>query len=240
MIHDLDASLRNLIERDVINGSGVDLEFDAPTKDWAGKLSNPTLDVFLYDIREDHNRREVMFEDVRDADGKVTERRQPPRMFKYGYLITAWTNLPEDEHRLLASVLACFLQHERLPPEVLAGSLADSERPIVTQVGLALDQDRMYSNVWAALGGELKPAINVVCTAPFDVSRALPVGPPVTEEPRISVARPDTDEAETVRPRGRGAPSDEDEAAAALPDETIRGGAEDEPGRVYRVRAMPR
>lgn len=247
MIHDLDASLRNLLERDVVNGSGVDLEFDAPTKEWSSKLSNPTIDVFLYDIREDHARREVMFEEVRNDDGVVIERRQPPRFFRVAYLVTAWTKRPEDEHRLLSSVLGCFVLHERLPPEILAGSLADLGRPIVTQVGLALDEDRMYSNVWGALGGELKPAVNIVCTAPFDVSRSLPVGPPVSEEPRITVARPDTDESETA-PAGRKGKSSGTSGndtpgggeAAELQDEVVRGGKESDPGRVYRVRSMPR
>lgn len=240
MIHDLDASMRNLLERDVINGSGVDLDFEAPTKEWAGKLSKPTINCFLYDIREDLSRREVMFEEVRDDEGKVIDRRQPPRQFRIAYLVTGWTKRPEDEHRLLASVLGCFVKNERLPPEILAGSLADSERPVITQVALAIDEDRMYSNVWSALGGELKPAINVVCIAPFDVSRSLPFGPPVTEEPRISVGRPDTDEAEQLRPRGKTDSAEADEQGMVLPDEVIRGGKEDDPGRVYRVRGMPR
>jgi hypothetical protein len=103
-----------------------------------------------------------------------------------------------------------------------------------------MEDDRMYSNVWSALGGDLKPSINFVCIAPLDVSRVLPFGPPVTEEPRISVARPDTDEPETLRPRGgKGKPADETETPE-LPDEVVRGGKADEPGRVYRVRAMPR
>jgi hypothetical protein len=154
-------------------------------------------------------------------------------------------------------VLGCFVLHERLPPEILAGSLADLGRPIVTQVGLALDEDRMYSNVWGALGGELKPAVNVVCTAPFDVSRSLPVGPPVTEEPRITVERPDADDGETVRRQRNGtrartgsrqnvgpgsAPDldDVDTDVAEMQDEIVRGGKESDPGRVYRVRGMPR
>jgi hypothetical protein len=240
VIHDLDASMRNLFERDIVNGSGVDLAFEAPTKEWAGKLSKPTINVFLYDIREDLSRREVMFEEVRNDEGKVIERKQPPRQFRIGYLVTAWTKRPEDEHRLLASVLGCFVQNERLPPEILAGSLADSPRPVITQVAMAIDEDRMYSNIWSALGGELKPAINVVCIAPFDVSRSMPFGPPVTEEPRISVGRPDTDETENLRPRSRTGADDSDTTVESLPDETITAGKEDDPGRVYRVRAMPR
>lgn len=238
MIHELDESLRKLLERDVLNGSGVDIDFAAPTKEWAGKLNKPTIDVFLYDIREDPSRREVMFEDIRDEDGKVVERRQPPRQFKYGYLLTAWTKRPEDEHRLLSSILACLVVNERLPPEILAGSLAEQERPIITQVAVALETDRTYSNIWGALGGELKPAVNLVCIAPLEISRVLPFGPPVTEEPRISVGRPDTDETETLRAPARD--GDDAEPAAAVQDEVVRGGAEDEPGRVYRIRGVPR
>lgn len=239
MIHDLDQSIRNLFERDVLNGSGVDLDFEAPTKEWAAKLNKPTIDVFLYDIREDLSRREVMFEEVRDGSGKVIDRRQPPRRFRFAYLLTAWTKRPEDEHRLLSSILGCLVQNDRLPPEVLAGSLEGIERPIITQVAMAIDEDRMYSNVWSALGGELKPSINLVCIAPLDVSRVLPFGPPVTESPRLSVGRPDTDEPEAVRSR-RGKKAEVDELGTGLPDETVRGGQPDEPGRVYRVRSMPR
>ncbi|MFZ9042442.1 MAG: DUF4255 domain-containing protein [Ilumatobacteraceae bacterium] len=239
MIHDLDQSIRNLFERDVLNGSGVDLDFEAPTKEWAAQLNKPTIDVFLYDIREDLSRREVMFEDVRDDSGKVIDRRQPPRRFRFAYLLTAWTKRPEDEHRLLSSILGCLVQNDRIPPEVLAGTLQGIERPIITQVAMAIDEDRMYSNVWSALGGELKPSINLVCIAPLDVSRVLPFGPPVTESPRLTVGRPDTDESETVTPRRRRT-AEVDDPAVGLPDETVRGGRPEEPGRVYRVRSMPR
>ena len=32
--------------------------FDAPTRDWAGRRTTQTVDVYLYDIREDMRRRE--------------------------------------------------------------------------------------------------------------------------------------------------------------------------------------
>jgi hypothetical protein len=240
VIHDLDASLRTLLEREILDGGGIEISFDAPTKEWAGKLTGPTVDVFLYDIREDMSRRDVFFEEIRDDNGRVVERRQPPRQFRFAYLLTAWTKRPEDEHRLLASMLGCFLHGDFLPADVLAGSLADIGRPIITQVALALEEDRMYSNVWGALGGELKPAINLVVIAPFDVSKSLPVGPPVTEAPRISVGRPDT--AEIEQPRGRRGRA---AAGVAVPAdgvarETVRGGDDDGPGRVLHVTSIPR
>ena len=42
-------------------------------------------------------------------------RHLPPRHFKLSYLVTAWTQRPEDEHRLLSALLACFLRHDAMP-----------------------------------------------------------------------------------------------------------------------------
>ena len=128
MIHDVDATLRALIERDVLNGPGVELSFDAPTKEWAAKLALPTINVFLFDIREDPSRRDVFFEDVRDEDGRVVERRQPPRRMRLAYLLSAWTKRAEDEHRLLSALLGCFLQADVLPPDLLGRLLEQMSR----------------------------------------------------------------------------------------------------------------
>ncbi|HWM20064.1 MAG TPA: DUF4255 domain-containing protein [Ilumatobacteraceae bacterium] len=244
MIHDVDATLRALIERDVMNGAGVELSFDAPTKEWAAKLSLPTINVFLYDIREDTTRRDIFFEEVRDDNGRVIERRQPPRRMRLAYLLSAWTKRAEDEHRLLSALLGCFLAADVLPPDLLVGSLAAADRPVITQTALSIDGTDQFSEVWGALGGELRPSIHLAVIAPFDVSRSVTVGPPVTETPRITVVRPD-DVTEAPRPakgggRGRRAqPAAEAAPVPALPDEVVRAGAEDDPGRVFRVRAMP-
>ena len=53
MIADVDDALRRLIEREAVNGTDVELVFDAPTKDWAARRNIPALDLYLYDIRED-------------------------------------------------------------------------------------------------------------------------------------------------------------------------------------------
>ena len=46
---------------------------------------------------------------------RVIARHLPPRHFKLSYLVTAWTQRPEDEHRLLSSLLGCFLRYDALP-----------------------------------------------------------------------------------------------------------------------------
>ena len=57
------------------------------------------------------------------AGERVVARHLPPRYFKLSYLLTAWTQRPEDEHRLLAALLPCFLRNEALPGDLLRGRL---------------------------------------------------------------------------------------------------------------------
>jgi hypothetical protein len=205
MIHDVDESLRALIKRDVLAGSDVEIAFDAPTKEWAARQNTPTVDVYLYDIRENLMRRDVGYEDVRDESGRVVERRPPARRFNLSYLVTAWTQRPEDEHRLLSALLLAFLRHEVLPEEVLAGELVDLGTPVHLRVALPTGEDRSLSDTWNALGGELKPSVDLVVVAPVPTGRSSVAGPPVVELPRFefSDSADDDRKADTGAPRGR-------------------------------------
>src|SRR5207247_2504997 len=59
MIQDVDESLRALVKRDALNGSKADIAFDAPNKEWSSRRNTPTVDLYLYDLREDLEQREV-------------------------------------------------------------------------------------------------------------------------------------------------------------------------------------
>jgi len=206
MIQDVDESLRALVKRDALNGSKADVAFDAPTKEWSSRRNTPTIDLYLYDIREDLEQREVMWEDIR-GDSRdprlITERRPPPRRFKLSYLVTAWTQRPEDEHRLLSALLGCFLRHPILPADALSGTLVEARQPIMLNIALPPPQDRSLSDVWSALGGELKPSLDLVVIAPFEIKVAIPAGPPVLEEPRFSFAGPDGESEDAATPAAR-------------------------------------
>lgn len=249
MIDDLDESLRELVQRDVVNGGKVDVSFDAPTKEWASRRQGPALDLYLYDIREDLQRRRVQYEEARGDDGRVVSREVPARLFKLSYLVSAWTQRAEDEHRLLSAALACFLSADCLPRDILRGRLAELGEPVRTTVGLPLPQDRSISDVWTALGGELKPSLDLIVGLPFPARapRAFEIGPPVLEEPRLDFTRPDA-EAETVSRRRRPADSKDEDRRPGSGDtpsqatliEQIRGGKPGSEGSRRRtVRTMP-
>lgn len=189
MIHEVDSALRALVEREV-GTRDAEIVFDAPTRDWAGRRNAPTIDLYLYDIREDLRRRERGLINEYGDDARVVARQLPPRYFKLSYLVTAWTQRPEDEHRLLSSLLMCFLRFDALPADLLTGPLAEMaalEIPVPLTIALPPPEDRGFADVWSALGGELKPSIDVVVSTPVDTGRRYPVGPPVTAPPVVSL-----------------------------------------------------
>lgn len=179
MIHEVDEGLRQLLAENGFPGGGVELAFDAPTKEWAGKRNAPTVSVFLYDVREDLTRRRTgTIEDVAD-DGVVLGWMSPPRWFQLSYLVTAWTNRPQDEHRLLSDLLRALVRNERIEPAWLTGTLAELGLTVLLETAVP-PEGRTIADFWSALGGELKPSIDLRVTAPLAGERE-PAGPPVTE-----------------------------------------------------------
>jgi Pvc16 N-terminal domain len=178
MIPELDEALKALVRRDAPDCSKAELVLEAPTKDWAARRNAPTVNLYLYDIREDLRRRERGLSAEIDDDGKIVSRRPGPRYFKLSYLVTAWTNRPEDEHRLLASLLRCFLLHDAMPEDLVSGTLAETGRPLPLTVGMPPPEDRAFADVWSALGGELKPSLDVVVVAPMETGIVYAAKPP--------------------------------------------------------------
>ena len=77
MIPEVDHALRTLIEREAVDPAEVEVAFDAPTKEWASRRNAPTIDVYLYDIREDLRRRERGW--LNEYDGNRIRARHLPQ-----------------------------------------------------------------------------------------------------------------------------------------------------------------
>lgn len=190
MIPEVDDALRRLLRSGISPGGEIEVAFDAPTRDWVAQRNGPVVDAYLYDIREDTTRRERGAYQVRDERGVVVGRRQPPRTFRLSYLVTAWTRQAEDEHRLLSTVLGCLLNNETLAMDP-AGAVAALGLPVVLTVAVPPRESRSIADLWSALGGDLKPSLDVVVTSPFPIASEYPAGPPVTEGPGVRARRLD-------------------------------------------------
>jgi hypothetical protein len=187
MIHEIDDALRRLLRGEALPGTDVEITLDAPTKEWAVRRNAPTVNMYLYDIREDLRRRSRGRLNEYSPDGRVAARHLPPRYMKMSYLLTAWTQRPEDEHRLLSSLLLTLLRHEAVPPEMLSGSLAALGLPVPMTVALPPPEDRAFADVWTALGGELKPSLDLVVSAPVHAGPPIEAGRPVSEGMRLNM-----------------------------------------------------
>ncbi|MGD8466245.1 MAG: Pvc16 family protein [Anaerolineae bacterium] len=168
MFHELDEVLRQLLIREMpIENGEVDLTFEQPTREWAARLSRPTLNLFLHDIRENlklRHSQQWMVE--QNTDGTATQRRVPVRVDLH-YMVTAWANEPDDEHNLLARALMALFRQPHLPEELLPESLQGQPRPIPLQVAQD-DELRNPADVWNALDNEIRPSIVLTLTVSLD------------------------------------------------------------------------
>jgi hypothetical protein len=168
VFHDLDEVLRQLLVREMpIENGEVDLTFEQPTREWAARLSRPTLNLFLHDMRENlklRHSQQWMVE--QNTDGTATQRRVPVRVDLH-YMVTAWANEPDDEHNLLARTLMALFRQPHLPEELLPESLQGQPRPIPLQVAQD-DELRNPADVWNALDNEIRPSIVLTLTVSLD------------------------------------------------------------------------
>lgn len=190
MIEDLDEALRRLLVRELpINNGEIDIQFNQPRREWSAKLSRPTLDLFLYDLRENAKLRHTAqgWEIERRSDGVAVQRRRPFRV-DLQYLITAWATEPEDEHRLLARTMMALFRVPEMPADLLPESLQDQPAPITFKVA-QYDTTPNLTDFWSSLDNELRPAIVCMVTMALNPYQSI-MGPLVrTRELRFGQAQ---------------------------------------------------
>ena len=164
MIQDLDDTLKELLVRKVpIDTSSIDIKFDMPTREWATGVSRPTVNAFLYDLRENHELRSSERSLTRSGAVGI-ERRAPVRM-DFTYLITAWTADVADEHQLLGRLLLALLRYPVLPDEVLKGAM--QTQPLHAWIAQPERTPHAW-DFWGVLEGRLKAGISYVVTASLE------------------------------------------------------------------------
>lgn len=175
MIDDLDRSLGLLLELEFGNPLPFDVSFAIPDKAFKPvSAQRPTLNCYLYDIRENRELRDLWRSLDRLPGGGYTLDSEPCRV-RAAYCITAWSPAPVaantdphlDEHLLLASVLRLLLRYPEFPPEQLAGALANPGSPLPTQIAQP-DSARNSGDFWNAIGGQLRPSLEYSVTIAMD------------------------------------------------------------------------
>ncbi len=170
MIDDIDEALRQLLIRDLpIKNSEVDIAFNQPKREWSSRVSRPTLNLYLYDIRENAKLRQhtPIFEVERSDDGKLVSQRPRSIRIDLMYMITAWATDPGDEHRLLSRSLMTFLRHRCLPDDLVPEAFA--ETGVMVPINVAQrDMFEKPSDLWGVMDNEMRPAYAMMLTVAFN------------------------------------------------------------------------
>ena len=180
MLAELDEALQALLRAELGSHgfNGVEIAFDAPTREWAAGASTPTLNLFLYDLREAQRGAATEWQERR-SNGRATLER-PPLWIDCAYSISAWTRAVQDEHRMLSQTLAVLLAHARLPADLLGNGLAAQADTILTRV--ARGKPEGGADFWGALGGQYKLSLDYVVTLRCDPGVTLERGPEVRSQ----------------------------------------------------------
>jgi hypothetical protein len=187
MIEEVDEVLRKLLIRELpIKNGEVEITFDHPNREWSARLSRPTLNLFLYDLRENARLRGASpaWETEHLPDGSAIQRRKPFRV-DLQYMITAWATEPEDEHRLLSRTITALFRFPFLPEDLLTPSLLEQNKQIVMLVGQTTELQSMV-DIWSVLDNEMHPALS--CTLTVSIDPYTPFEVPLVLEREVLVS----------------------------------------------------
>jgi hypothetical protein len=173
MISDLSETLRAILTQPGLPAAlaAAQIAFDRPSEPF--NPTQTTLDLFLYDIRENHELRA----DPRVSPGGAGAETAPMSL-ACSYLVTAWPvggpELALQEHNLLGETLRVLASYPVIPADFLRGSLV-AQRPLPQMLVLHPDALQNTSEFWTALGSKLRPSLSVTVTiavAPFQATPA--------------------------------------------------------------------
>jgi hypothetical protein len=170
MIADLDESIKKVLvaEMPIKNGE-IDVKFDLPKREWSAKLTKPTVNFFLYDVRENAQLRQYQWERLNGGnnDINIARAKKLPMRLDCFYMMTTWAAEPEDEHRLMTRCLMALFRHPILPQHMLVGGLQNTKYEIPVFLA-AHDKLTNPAEVWSALDNEMRPSVSYVVTVALD------------------------------------------------------------------------
>jgi len=170
MIADLDETIKRMLIADMpVKNGEIDIKFDQPKREWSAKLVKPTINFFLYDVRENTQLRRSQYDQVKNGNAQemMARMKKAPHRIDCYYILTTWAAEAEDEHRLLTRTLMSLFRNPSIPDHVLQGSLQNPRYPLNTHVARH-DKLTNPAEVWSALDNEMRPSVSFTVTIALD------------------------------------------------------------------------
>lgn len=233
MLQLLDESIESFLRATVpLDPTEVAVSFEAPDRQWSAGISQPTVNVFLWDVQRDTDAARAGMETV-VREGKEIRRRPLPRM-QVRYIVSAWTTSHRDEHQLLGELMLAVLRTPTLaPPHLLSPLDQVSPHP---SMKLAPTGGRSSADFWKGIDGQLKPALELLITLPVDPGFGTELAEPPSE---VEVSTADAHRPMRSSRRNRIGGVIEDPAAVGRVVRTRRGVGKVEEGGRYLVPGEP-
>jgi hypothetical protein len=143
--------------------NGAEIVFDRPVDPFTP--ANTTIDVFLYELRENLELRLNEVTTTKVGNQIITH----PAALRLAcsYLVTAWpvggSDLALQEHKLLSQVLRVLSRYPTIPRSFLQGTLGGQDPPL-PMVALHPDALKNLAEFWSSLGSKLKASLTVTVT----------------------------------------------------------------------------
>jgi len=196
MFQDLSNTLKAILTQPGIPAdlAAATIVFDRPADTFTP--TQTTLDLFLYDIRENLDLRNN--EPIITTANGVATVTPPPLRVACSYLVTAWpvggTDVSLQEQQLLAEVLQLLSGYPLIPSNFLQGSLV-GQTPPLPMMALHPDALRNLSEFWTSMGAKLRASLTVTITISMNVLPApAPMPVVVTHELDMQLNPPSTPE----------------------------------------------
>lgn len=168
MIQAMDEAVRQLLIRELpITNNEIDIAFEQPKREWSARLNRPTLNLFLYDIREHLKMRGSHQWKVERLPNGTALQRRPPVKIKLSYMITAWATNSDDEHNLLSRALMAFFRQPIMPEDLLPDDIRAQSSYVELEVSRE-DTAHKPVDVWTVLDNDLRPSITLMLTVTAD------------------------------------------------------------------------
>lgn len=175
LLEALNSALQALIEQEMQNKleQEIYIQFAPPNKEFQSKVAKPTVNIFLYDIRENLELRSHKSVTVRDyTRTEFAPLQMSPIHVSFSYILTAWapsestTVMDTTIDKILSLLLNILLFYPELPEKYLDESIK-AIRPLPKMQILHPTYLQSVGEFWHALEGQPKPFIHCTITTPI-------------------------------------------------------------------------